>query len=74
MLSVWGLVQPLVSAYVLFGSTFFAAAEKMWNDFAAQIGIDAEYGVWIIVGAVDAEGASGGCSCSDFMAHATGSI
>jgi hypothetical protein len=55
LLSVWGFLQPLATAYVLFGETFFAAVEKMWNDFATQIGIDAAIGLWIIVGVVAAK-------------------
>lgn len=48
LMSVWGFVQPLITAYVFFGSTFFNSIEKMWTDLSMQLNFDPSIGVTLI--------------------------
>lgn len=47
-MSVWGFVQPLLTAYIFFGSTFFNSIERMWIDLSMQLSFDPSIGVTLI--------------------------
>jgi hypothetical protein len=47
--SIWAFIQPLLTAYLLFGQTFFEAVEKLWNQIANALSISNDLGVTLIL-------------------------
>ncbi len=52
LLSIWGFVQPLLIAYILFGSHFFDAVVKLWTEFCQYVSLPVENGLWVLLGVV----------------------
>lgn len=52
LLSLWGFLQPLLIAYLIFGKTLFEAALKVWRDLASALAIPVELGAWLLLGLV----------------------
>ena len=52
LLSLWAFLQPLLSAYVIFGSTLFEALLRIWRDITEALHLPAEIGPWILLGIV----------------------
>jgi hypothetical protein len=57
LLSVWGFVQPLLFASLLFGGDFFRAVEEAWRGLAEILEIPFEFGVAVLIAAVVAKSA-----------------
>lgn len=51
LLSVWGILQPLLLTAFLFGSAF-AGGKSGWEEVTGRFGLLAEYGTWVFVVAV----------------------
>ncbi len=49
LLSLWGFIQPLLFAYLVFGEKLFFALQKLWIGFAETFSIDYKYGAWLLV-------------------------
>jgi hypothetical protein len=49
LLSVWGFVQPLLFAAILFGGTFFQAIEESWRGLATLLGVPFDFGISVLL-------------------------
>ena len=49
LLSLWGFLQPLILAELIFGNTLWVAIEDMWKRLAVVFSIPVEYGIWILL-------------------------
>lgn len=52
LLSLWGFLQPLILAELIFGETIWLAIEETWKKIAEGISIPVEYGIWILVAGI----------------------
>lgn len=52
LLSFWAYIQPLLIAWLFFGGAFFSSVQTLWVEIAQRLGIVADVGVWILIGAV----------------------
>lgn len=52
LLSLWAFLQPLLIAYLLFGSPFFQALIALWVELATTLGIDPQWGGLVLIGLV----------------------
>ncbi len=47
-LALWGFVQPVLVAYLLFGKALFAGLQKIWLELAAVLHVPGEIEWWIL--------------------------
>lgn len=52
LLSLWGFLQPLILAELIFGQTLWLAIEETWKKIAEGFSIPVEYGLWILLAGV----------------------
>lgn len=49
LLSVWGFLQPLIFAYLVFGKTLFEGVSALWADLVGKLGWNPEEaGLWLL--------------------------
>lgn len=48
LLSLWGFLQPILVAYLLFGKSWFAGLQKFWLEVAAFLQIPAQLEWWVL--------------------------
>ncbi len=52
LLCLWAFAQPLILAYLIFGSAFFSGAQKLWIETAHSLGISQSVGPYLLLGIV----------------------
>jgi hypothetical protein len=51
-LSFWGIAQPLILATLIFGKDFFQGLAWTWEKITSSLGLDARYGIQILIALV----------------------
>jgi hypothetical protein len=49
LLSLWGFIQPVLVAYLIYGESFFSGILKLWETLSQSLGINPAIGIKILV-------------------------